>query len=147
MKPAPSTTVATSPPTAPDPAALTMGQRADTREGNTVQMYSYVQPVVGGLLEADAGREYAAVEAEICAGPRGARRVTPDAIAVEMPDGTRRGRSYFGPKEPALDDARLEGGACTRGWVSFEVPADTRPAHVVFEGSSVIRWSTGTRTR
>lgn len=144
---APSTSAATSPSTAPHADALPMGQQSETEEGNVVQMIAFVQPVSPGVIEPDPGMEFAAVEAEICAGARGARRVTPDAISVEMPDGRRRGRAYLGPKEPALADAKLGGGACVRGWVSFEVPTGQRPAYVVFQGSSVLRWSAGGRAR
>lgn len=140
-----STTSATTSTTIPDPMALTLGQRARTKEGNDVEVVAFVQPVTAGVLAADPGKEFAAAEAQICAGPRGARRVTPESFKVEMPDGTVRGRSYFGPKEPLLDDARLAGGACVRGWLNFEVPKGARPAYVVFQGSSVIRWRAGVR--
>lgn len=140
-----STTSATTSTTAPDPAALTIGQRSRTKEGNEVEVTAFVQPVSAGVLEPDPGKEFAAAEAQICAGPRGARRVTPEAFKVEMPDGTVRGRSYFGPKEPLLADTRLAGGACVRGWLNFEVPEGQRPAYVVFQGSSVVRWRAGVR--
>jgi hypothetical protein len=140
-----STISATTSTTAPDPLALTLGQRTKTKEGNDVEVTAFVQPVVAGVLEADPGKEFAAAEAQICAGPRGARRVTPESFKIEMPDGSVRGRSYFGPKEPLLADARLEGGACVRGWLNFEVPKGTRPAYVVFQGSSVVRWRAGVR--
>lgn len=137
-----STTTAT---TAPDPTAMRLGQRSRTTEGNEVEVTAFVQPVSAGVLEPDPGKEFAAAEAQICAGPRGARRVTPESFKIEMPDGTVRGRSYFGPKEPLLADARLDGGACVRGWVNFEVPEGQRPAYVVFQGSSVLRWNAAGR--
>lgn len=130
--------------TAPDPGALTMGQRSRTKEGNEVEVTAFVQPVSAGVLEPDPGKEFGAAEAQICAGPRGARRVSPESFKLEMADGTVRGRSYFGPKEPQFADARLEGGACVRGWLNFEVPKGQRPAYVVFQGSSVVRWNAGT---
>ena len=135
---------ATSSTTAPGPP-LRLGQEATTRDGNKVRVLTYQQPVPAALLEADAGKEFAAVEAEICAGGRAAPRVTPDSFKVELPDGTRRGRSYFGPKEPVLADAKLASGECARGWVSFEVPEGERPAYVVFQGSTMVRWSAGGR--
>lgn len=147
----PSTTTATTRPatrpTAADPGALRLGQRHDTSEGNAVQVHSYQQPLPPKDLEPDAGNEFAAVEVEICAGARGARRVTAESVALELPDGTRRGRSFFGPKEPALPTARLEPNACVRGWVNFEVPKGQRASHVVFEGSSTARWVVGGRAR
>lgn len=129
--------------TAPDPAALRLGQRTTTREGNDVEVTAFVQPVSPGVLQPDRGMEFAAAEARICAGPRGARRVTAESFRIEMADGTTRGRSFLGPKEPALTEARLGGGECVRGWVNFEVPEGERPAHVVFQGSSVARWNAG----
>lgn len=140
----PTTTVSTTTvTTTPDPSAMRLGQRSKTTEGNEVEVTAFVQPVTAGVLEPDPGKEFAAAEAQICAGPRGARRVTPESFKIEMPDGTVRGRSYFGPKEPLLADARLDGGACVRGWLNFEVPEGQRPAYVVFQGSSVLRWNAG----
>jgi hypothetical protein len=132
--------------TAPDTSALNLGERSETREGNVIQMVAFVQPLRAGVIEPGVGMEFAAVEAEICAGPGGAQRVSPEAIHVELADGTRRGRSFFGPKEPALAETRLAGGDCVRGWVNFEVPEGVRPAYVVFSGSSVVRWTAGGRS-
>ncbi|MGH9178372.1 MAG: hypothetical protein ACRD0N_07450 [Acidimicrobiales bacterium] len=137
------TTTSTSPAAPP----LRMGEDGTTRDGNTIRVLTYHQPLDGTVLEAGAGQEFAAVEAEICAGRRSAPRVSPDSFKVELADGTRRGRSYFGPKEPELDDTSLPSGQCVRGWISFEVPEGKRPAFVVFQGSSVIRWSAGGRPR
>lgn len=129
------------------PAPLLIGEGTTTRDGNVVKVVSYHQPVPAGAVEPDPGMEYGAVEVEICAGRRGAPRVTPDGFSVELPDGTRRGRSRFGPREPALAEANLGPDECVRGWVSFEVPANERPVHVVFSGSSVVRWGAGGRRR
>ena len=128
-------------PTNPDPAALGLGATFTTREGNTVRVIAYDQPVRAKVLEPEVGMEFAAVEAEICAGRRGAPRVSPDRFVLEMPDGTRRARSYLGPKEPVLQDTQLSGEACIRGWMNFEVPQRQRPSHVVFQGSSLGRWA------
>lgn len=136
-----STTTSTSPPGPP----LRIGDDGTTRDGNTVRVLTYQQPVAGTVLEAGAGDEFAAVEAEICAGRRAAPRVSPDSFKVELSDGSRRGRSYFGPKEPELADTSLPSGQCARGWISFEVPEGKRPAFVVFQGSTVLRWSAGGR--
>ena len=139
------TRVATST-TAPDPNALRLGERSETREGNVVRMVAFEQPLRPGVIEPAVGMEFAAVEAEICAGPRGAQRVSPEAIHLELADGSRRGRSFFGPKEPPLAETRLAGGECVRGWVNFEVPEGERATHVVFAGSSVVRWTAGGRS-
>jgi hypothetical protein len=136
-----STTSSTSPPGPP----LRIGENGTTRDGNTIRVLSYQQPVAGTVLEAGAGQEFAAVEAEVCAGRRSVPRVSPDSFKVELTDGSRRGRIYFGPKEPQLADTSLPTGQCARGWISFEVPEGKRPAFVVFQGSSVIRWSAGGR--
>lgn len=147
----PSTTTATTKPatrpTAADPNALRLGQRHDTSEGNAVHVHAYQQPLPPKDLEPDPGKEFAAVEVEICAGPRSAPRATPESFALELPDGARQGRSFFGPKEPALAATRLAARACVRGWVNFEVPKGTRASHVVFEGSSSARWAVGGRAR
>lgn len=140
-----SAVVTTSPSTTPDPGALRVGQQRETTEGNAVKILAYEQPVPPGLLEPDPGMEFAAAEAEICAGRKGARRVTAESFNVEMADGSQRGRAFFGPKEPVFADGGLPPGACARGWVNFEVPKGSRPAYVVFRGSSVARWVTGRR--
>lgn len=137
-------TTAAVPTTAPDPNALVIGAPFKTEEGNTVTVLTFQQPVRGDAVEADAGREFAAVEAEVCAGRRSAR-VTPGRFALEMADGTRRSRSYFGPKEPEFPDAQVTANQCVQGWVSFEVPEGERPSYVVFDGSSLGRWSTARR--
>ena len=89
--------------------------------------------------------EFAAIEAEICAGRRAPARATAEGFRIEMVDGSRRGRSFLGPKEPALTGDRLVPGACVRGWVNFEVPQGRRPAYVVYQGSSLVRWAAGGR--
>ena len=139
------TSVATSRRTSVDPAALRIGQKAETTEGNVVQLLTYQQSVPPTVLQPEPGNEFAAVEAEICAGPRAPTQVTGEGFRVEMADGSRRGRSFLGPKEPVLTEAQLAPGACVRGWVNFEVPQGTRPAYVVFQGSSLARWTAGGR--
>lgn len=146
-RPATSSSAAVTTTTDPGPAPLLIGEGAPTRDGNVVKVVTYHQPVPAGAIEPDPGMEYGAIEVEICAGRRGAPRVTPDGFSVELPDGTRRGRSRFGPREPALAEASLGPGECVRGWVSFEVPTNERPVHVVFSGSSVVRWGAGGRRR
>lgn len=137
------TSVATSRTTTVDPAALRIGQKAGTKEGNVVQLLTYQQSVPPAVVEPEPGREFAAIEAEICAGPRRPAQVTAEGFKIEMADGSRRGRSFLGPKEPALTQERLAPGACVRGWVNFEVPQGKRPAYVVFQGSSLARWAAG----
>lgn len=137
------TSVATSSTTIADPNALRMGQKTETKEGNVVQLLAYQQSVPATVLEPGPGTEFAAVEAEICAGPRRPAQVTAEGFKVEMADGSVRGRSFLGPKEPALTEARLAPGACVRGWVNFEVPQGRRPAYVVLAGSSLARWAAG----
>lgn len=126
---------------APDPDAIAIGSPFTTDEGNTVTVRSFEQPVSGEVVGASAGREFAAVEAEVCAGRRSAR-VSPARFILEAADGSRYARSYFGPKEPAFPDGPVMAKQCVQGWVSFEVPEGERPRYVVFDGSSVGRWST-----
>ena len=140
----PTTSVATSR-TSVDPGALRIGQRAETSEGNVVHLLTYQQSVPPAVVEPDPGMEFAAIEAEICAGQRAPARATAEGFQIEMVDGSRRGRSFFGPKKPALTGDQLAKGACVRGWVNFEVPQGKRPAYVVFQGSSLVRWAAGGR--
>lgn len=128
-----------------EPAPLHIGEKAQTRDGNSVSVLSWEQPVEGTAVEPGPGQEYGSAEAEICAGRRGAPRVSPESFAVELTDGTRRGRTYFGPREPALSGGSLAAGECVRGWLTFEVPRGQRPAYVVFKGSSQVRWLAGGR--
>lgn len=139
-----STTAAGASTTAPDPDSLAIGSRFTTEEGNTVQVHTFQQPVQGDVVGASAGREFAAIEAEVCAGRRSAR-VTPARFVLEMADGSRRARSYFGPKEPQFPEGPVMANQCVRGWVSFEVPEGQRASYVVFDGSSLGRWSTTQR--
>lgn len=131
--------------TVADGGSLPIGQPFRTRDGGTVSVLTYQQPLPPEVLEPDPGMEFSAVEVEVCAGPGGGRRATAEAFEVEMPDGARRRRAFFGPKEPALAEGRLEARECRRGWVNFEVPEDERPRFVVFEGSSAARWGAGGR--
>lgn len=140
-------TTATTGFTAPEPPTLRLGEKFTTSDGNTVLVHIYQQPVPATAIEADPGNQFAAVEVEVCAGKRGIPRATADSFRLELVDGTRRGRSFFGPKEPRFADAKLPPGECARGWVNFEAPVDERPAYVVFQGSSVGRWSAGGRRR
>ena len=125
-RPSTSTSTSTTTTTDPGPTPLLIGEGAPTRDGNVVKVVTYQQPVPAGAIEPDPGMEYG---------------------AIEVPDGTRRGRSRFGPREPALAEASLEPDECVRGWVSFEVPTNERPVNVVFSGSSVVRWGAGGRRR
>lgn len=137
------TSVATNSSTVPGPGVLRIGEQATTKEGNVVKVLTYQQSLPSKAVEPDPGTEFAAVEAEICAGPSSAARVSAEGFKVEMADGDRRGRSFFGPKEPVLTEGRVMPGACARGWVNFEVPRGKRPAYVVFQGSSLARWAAG----
>ncbi|HET7487780.1 MAG TPA: hypothetical protein VFJ85_07620 [Acidimicrobiales bacterium] len=151
---APASTTTTTQPAASTTTAvgetppLALGQPGKTRDGNTIRVLSWVQPVASsGPLEPDLNQVYAAAEIEICAGRRGAPRVSPEVFAVQLEDGSSRGRTYFGPQQPELGDAKLVADQCVQGWVNFEVPSGHRPSYVVFKGSSHLRWLAGGRTR
>ncbi len=127
------------------PSQFKVGDTVQTALGNKETVYAYVQPVQpsNSYVHPDAGKEFAAADIETCATGDltqvSGQPVAPENQYIEdnpydyelvMPDNTRLQPS-IGAKDPGLNDTKLYHGDCVRGWVSWQVPAGTRPSFVV----------------
>lgn len=140
----PTAASATIAPTAIPTSSAAIGDIVQTKAGNTVRIYSYEAPATGGssFETAKDGKMFAAIDVEACAGATpdsGSLAMNPFNFEMQMPDNTRL-QQFGGWKEPALHSTKLAPTDCVRGWVTFEVPLNTKPAFVIFEGSSQIKW-------
>jgi len=135
------TTAAATTTTAALTAGVRIGTEVKTALGNTVTVYSF-DPAVSTRLTASAGRTFTAIDVGGCVVGSSAPADGPGPAFFQlvMPDDTRA--SPASPvKEPALRVTRLAPGECIRGWVTFESPAGVRPVAVVFNASTLIRWT------
>jgi hypothetical protein len=124
-------------------SALGMGEKVTFPNGETVQVHSFeaeVRPDAAGGAPAGAGRSYAVVDVEACAGTEGGATAEAGKFELEMPDGTRIPPVPVVAREPAL---RAPGapGQCNRGTVTYELGSGLRPRAVAFLGpQAAVRW-------
>jgi hypothetical protein len=108
-----------------------VGEAVPTANGNTVKLRS--------VDAAGAGPGRYAVDVEICA--RNVARVAPSQFTLELANGSTATSVSDGTKAPALAVSDVAAGACSGGWVTFQLPPDQGAVALVFRGSSVIKWS------
>jgi hypothetical protein len=108
-----------------------VGEAVPTANGNTVKLR--------GVDAAGAGPGRYAVDVEICAS--NVARVAPSQFTLELANGLTAVPVADGAKAPALAVSDVAAGACTGGWVTFQLPPDQGAVALVFRGSSVIKWS------
>lgn len=108
-----------------------VGEAVPTANGNTVKLRA--------VDAAGAGPGRYAVDVEICA--TNAARVAPSQFTLELANGSTAVSVADGAKAPALAVGDVTAGACSGGWVTFQIPPDQAAVALVFRGSSVIKWS------
>lgn len=108
-----------------------VGEAVPTANGNTVKLQ--------GVDAAGAGPGRYAVDVEICAS--NVARVAPSQFTLELANGSTAVSVADGTKTPALAVSDVAAGACSGGWVTFQLPPDQGAVALVFRGSSVIKWS------
>jgi hypothetical protein len=110
-----------------------IGDKVVAENGNTVQVFSYLQPITppSPLMHPRTGTEFAAYETEICVATEPAT-VNALNFVLRMPDNTRFDAGGWIAKSPDLKATTLRQGDCVRGWVSSQVPVGQRPSFIVF---------------
>lgn len=107
-----------------------VGEAVSTANGNTVKLR--------GIDTTGAGPARYATDIEICATQ--VARVAPSQFTLELANGSAVPAVGDG-RQPALAGGDVAAGACSGGWVTFQLPPDQPAVALVFRGSSVIRWS------
>jgi hypothetical protein len=129
-------------PTVPTTATVVpMGTAIQTTKG-TVTVFSYEAPATPGSEGTPfAGDEFAVVDVQGCGGANAdaTTGITPAAFHLEIGHFTVHPADKDA-REPALAVTRLAAGRCARGWITFEIPAGSKPAYVIFTGSKVVGW-------
>lgn len=121
-----------------------LGQRATLPDGDSVQVYAYSAAVTPSnpYSQPRPGTAFSVLDVEACSGPSPTPGglLNPFFFSLEMPDRSSI-PAGIPVKDPPLNVSTLGPGACSRGFVTFEVPTGVAPAVVVYGIPSVsIRW-------
>lgn len=120
---------------------LTIGEKFE-RAGDSVQVFSYTPNVPRKHPGFGDTRQLGAIDVELCAGNKGFL-FDQTFFKLSMADNTEAERALGEEKDPALNSsAPVAAGTCSRGFLTYEVPAGVKPAAVIygFLGPS-IRWT------
>jgi hypothetical protein len=125
---------------------LEVGRTAELESGGRITVLSGETgvPENEALYRPGRGKEFFVIEVNACV-PEEAGEVvffTPRQFGLLGSDEVRR-IPTIPAKMPALRGARVSPGDCSRGYVTFQVDEGGEPGSVIFEGSSVVRWSFG----
>ena len=148
-----SPSAATEPPTTEVPTTtlpknvFPMGFKVPYENGNSVQLYSYEQPVdaSNGFSTPSAGSEFAVADAEVCAGATAEAPYNIFGFTAQTPD-NRVYDASIGARDPSLSSGTIPaGGGCVRGWVTFEIPVGQRPTYILWQygGQELVKWTVG----
>ena len=164
----PVATTAATPSAQPTPGIYRMGTKVAvpaTFDGITsVTVFGYYPNVHSVDPTADnpqAGRSFAAIDVQVCAGPKGSGTgPNTSAFAVLLSNGSTAGDNaeMVGPPAvPGLSDesglgssfSALAPGQCLRGWLAYSVPDAVKPTFVQYSGvtgaidtgDSVVKWA------
>lgn len=121
-----------------------LGQKAALPDGDSVQVYAYSAAITPSnpYSQARPGSAFSVLDVEACSGPSPTPGglLNPFFFSLELPDKSTI-PAGIPVKDPALNVNALAPGACSRGFVTFEVPTGVTPATVVYGIPSVsIRW-------
>lgn len=116
-----------------------LGQQVMTENGNPVTALAYEPDAAPGQSPGN-GESYAAALIRACGGERPAL-VDPRTVRLLYADRRVIDADVTNPvKMPDLHTAVVAPHGCVTGWVTFDVPAGTRPVMVVLTGSSLVGW-------
>ena len=133
-----STTVA--PATPPSGEIVPMGMRVDTTKGYViVHTYEPLPTPTTGVTPAP-GDSFGAADIEACAGPNADASTGVSTVRFHLQIGKFTVRATTSVMKPALTDTVLAPNHCVRGWLTFEIPAGSKPAYVIFQTTKVIGW-------
>jgi hypothetical protein len=120
-----------------------IGQTLTTSRGNRVVIHAFELPVPSLPSAAGPGREFAAIDAELCQDqppvPGGTQASS--GFELVMPDNTRAAAAAAVRKPELPLIATLGQGDCLRGWVTFEVPSGVRPKEAIFRTEPPLHWN------
>jgi len=117
------------------PVRVPFGQHVTRFNGDTVTVYGIVSPVQPDpdlAASPDSGMVFVAIDVEYCATKQAAQEVHAYWFTLEAPGNAwRPATPVKEPVFPALQSLAL--GACSRGWISFQVPeANSQNLGVIF---------------
>lgn len=128
-------------PTSPSPDNPVVGDIVPAGEGSVAVLATERFGSAGRLFSPPRGKEYFAVETEACAGPEEeGLSFSPVFFFLEMAGGTVA-EPTFGIKRPDLSTGEMPAGGCRSGWITFVIPEEATPTHVVYDGSERLRWA------
>lgn len=122
---------------------LSLGRRQNTNKGNVI-VYTYDRsvPATKDRQPSVEGDIFIAFDIEGCAGPNADQNtgITAGLFYLQI-DPKHPPYAPVDPvRQPALHDTALAPGRCARGWVTFEVPKDLKPAYILFRGPPRTAW-------
>ncbi len=125
-----------------------VGAKLTTRDGATVQVFSYgtfVRPIPPGLAQGGVlPQEEQGIDVQGCASMTGsATSFNPLYFTLKMTDNTTA-PVELGAVDRQIDSSDQSAGSCVRGAVGFQVPDGEIPAEVIFQPPGVenaLRWS------
>ena len=119
-----------------------LGARANTAKGTvTVHAYDPSVPPTSSVKPAE-GLRFVAIDVEGCAGQKADENTGVDPLLFYL---QIKAEPYYPVdqvvKEPALHKTVLAPGGCARGWVTFQIPIDSKPQYALFRSTARIAWT------
>ena len=120
-----------------------VGSAIEGPDGSSVTVHAVEAPAVpdeGVALDAVPGTQLVAADVEVCATDRPLQAVGDARFVVTMSNGDVRDVVSLptSPHQPQFPvEITLRPGSCERGWVTFQVAADTSVASVAYDVSGV----------
>lgn len=112
------------------------GETVAWDDGLKATAYSFSVPVAKGAPRPDEpGYTWGAIDVQLCVGSVSVINDAPwylryaDNTTIEP---SSIGYNQFPKPEYPSGDRNVSAGTCTRGWITFAVPANTRPVKVVY---------------
>jgi hypothetical protein len=125
------------------PVDIALGQPTEYDDGTTIQIYRYADAASPGEdpQPPAPGKQFAFADVEFCAGTKYDAPYHADGFDVDMSDGHRYQAGLAAgndapatARQPSLGRGDISPkGGCIRGWVTLEIPADQRPASIVWD--------------
>jgi hypothetical protein len=121
-----------------------LGTEVRTALGNTVTVDGFDPAVTSRNVQPLSGRVFTAIDVGGCISSTSASAADgpgPAFFELVLADDSRSRALISGVRVPELRASRLAPGECIRGWISFEPPAGVKAVAVVFNASTLVRWT------
>jgi hypothetical protein len=118
-----------------------LGAKAKTTKGSvTIHGYDGAVPPSNNVVPA-SGNRFVAIDVEGCAGAEADQDtgIEPLLFYLQLKSQPIYPIDQI-VKEPALHKTALAPGRCARGWVTFQVPSESKPEYAFFRSLSRIAW-------